>query len=169
MPLCQCGCGESVTQAKLTDARRGVKRGDFNRFLKAHYRRPRKESSYRSVRVKASGSTEAIHRLRAEQALGRPLPKGVVVHHADGSRNELAPLVICPSHAYHKLLHIRMRVANRGGNPNTDKICSRCRSVKSMSDFPKKISRHDGLADVCKSCACISAQRQRDKKRALSA
>ena len=47
----------------------------------------------------------------AEKALGKPLPKGAEVHHVDGNSENDKPtnLVICPSHAYHMLLHARMR------------------------------------------------------------
>lgn len=53
--------------------------------------------------------SKRIHRLRAEAALGKPLPHGAQVHHADGSLDANAPLVICQDAAYHKLLHQRMR------------------------------------------------------------
>ena len=78
---------------------------------------------------KISGKVVTAHRIRAEKALGRPLPKGVDVHHADGSRSSDAPLVICQDRAYHMLLHRRMRVKELGGDPNTDVICKRCRRV----------------------------------------
>lgn len=56
------------------------------------------------------GSMMALHRIRAEHALGRPLPKGVEVHHVDRDPwNATARLVICENHAYHMFLHRRMR------------------------------------------------------------
>jgi hypothetical protein len=79
-----------------------------------------------------------LHRVRAELALGKPLPPKAIVHHADGSRADDAPLVICQDDAYHKLLHIRMRVKAAGGNPNTDRICSQCGLVKRIEEFSGK-------------------------------
>lgn len=67
-----------------------------------------------------------LHVERAERALGRPLPKGTIVHHADGTKDDHAPLVICQDQAYHLLLHRRMRIVRAGGNPNTDSICRTC-------------------------------------------
>lgn len=67
-----------------------------------------------------------LHVLRAEKALGRPLPPEAVVHHADGSKGDKAPLVICQDQAYHLLLHRRMRIVRAGGNPNTQSICRVC-------------------------------------------
>ena len=67
------------------------------------------------------------HVLVAERALGRPLPKGAVVHHIDGNGHNNSPnnLVICPSQEYHGLLHIRQRAMDVCGNPNWLK-CTRC-------------------------------------------
>jgi len=167
MPTCQCGCGEPVSRAKLTDARRGIKRGDYHRFSgPGHYQRTKYDgSSYKAVTV-ARGRNQMIHRIRAENALGRPLPKGVEVHHADGSRDPYGPLVICPNHQYHRLLHARMRVIKFGGNPNTDKICYRCKTAKNIADFPRHRGTPDGLANRCKACACILASIQRANARA---
>lgn len=52
------------------------------------------------------------HVLLAEQALGRKLPKGAVVHHMNNKPwDNYTPLnlVICPDQAYHMLLHRRMK------------------------------------------------------------
>ena len=56
------------------------------------------------------GSKTYEHIAVAERVLGKPLPPGAVVHHINQDRTDNRPenLVICPSHAYHRLIHHRM-------------------------------------------------------------
>lgn len=70
----------------------------------------------------------AIHIGVAEKALGRKLPLGAVVHHVDENtlNNANENLVICPSKAYHNLLHQRMRALGACGNANWRK-CPYCK------------------------------------------
>lgn len=62
------------------------------------------------VMIKVKGELVYEHRVLAEKALGKPLPKGVVVHHmyAPDDNHGLFKLVICPGQEYHMLLHKRM-------------------------------------------------------------
>src|SRR3990167_9953262 len=95
------------------------------------------------------------HILIAESVLGKPLPAGAEVHHFDGNRanNENTNLVICKNRLYHDLLERRQRIVRFGGNPDTDKICSKCQTSKLLSEFHHDKARHDNQAVYCKSCS----------------
>jgi hypothetical protein len=82
------------------------------------------------MRVNAQGYVTldgvAVHRLRAEAALRRPLPKGVCTLHVNNDRdNPWAQLVICPIRAYHALLRMRLKALQACGDPNARR-CSIC-------------------------------------------
>jgi hypothetical protein len=94
----------------------------------------------------------SAHRVRAERAFGRALPARAVVHHADGSKNIDAPLVICEDTAYHNLLHMRTRTFRAGGNPDADRICLRCRVVKRLVEFGPAPSKPMGRKSWCRPC-----------------
>lgn len=103
------------------------------------------------------------HLIVAEKALGKPIPPGVEVHHFDENRahNNNSNLVICESKSYHKLLHVRQRIAAAGGDPNTQKICGRCKRVKSRSSFTRHAANPvDGISNTCRECH-NAGQRQR--------
>lgn len=158
--ICECGCGEFTRVATRDEPRWGWVKGVPRRFLSGHNRRlvPRDPESY--PRVSLAGESTRIHRIRAERALGKPLPKGAQVHHANGTRDS-GPLVICQDVAYHRLLHARMRVRDAGGNPNTDKICGACEGVFDKSRFSKDPAHSDGLAGWCMECAAAWARAYR--------
>ena len=63
------------------------------------------------VKVMVYGRSTYEHVLLAERALGKPLPKGAVVHHTGERHDNHGPfkLVICPDIAYHSLIHKRMK------------------------------------------------------------
>lgn len=67
------------------------------------------------------------HVLVAERALGKPLPPGAIVHHVDhdGLNNAPTNLVICPSTAYHMLIHKRERALDACGHADWER-CKRC-------------------------------------------
>ena len=149
--LCECGCGSPTTVPVSTDKRWNRVKGVPMRFVSGHNSRTWGTKAYPGVGI-GNGKAVALHRLRAEKALGKPLPKGAEVHHVDGSKNPDAPLVICQDSAYHNFLHLRMRVVKAGGNPNTQRICSRCKQVKDHSEFTKSKYGSLGLSAYCRIC-----------------
>ncbi len=102
----------------------------------------------------ANGLRQLIHRVKAEKALGKPLPKGAVVHHADGNplNNENSNLVICPNQQYHQHLHSRLRVLEAGGDPHNDKWCSHHNTFhpkEAFSTNPQSKCQY-GLSNHCR-------------------
>jgi hypothetical protein len=164
--LCQCGCGLPAPIASRTNRRAGHVEGQPVRFILGHHWRVRANKRYRTS--KASGELEYVHRLRAERALGHPLPPGASVHHADGSLREDAPLVICQDEAYHHLLHRRMRVLRAGGDPNTEALCSRCHQPRPFSAFNFARGKASGLHNVCRDCSAAYMREYHARRRAQS-
>jgi hypothetical protein len=162
IPLCACGCGLPAAIAKKTQ--RGVKKGNPCRFHVGHH------AVTRVYRVRGR---RRLHRLRAEAALGHPLPPKAQVHHPDNDPwNANARLVICPDYAYHALLHQRERVLRAGGNPNTDVVCSRCRLPKPRDQFSnaRRRDQHIQHSYLCKMCdAAVKRARLVENKAHINA
>ncbi len=163
---CQCGCGLPVSIAARNEYRRGWIKGQPIPLRQGH--RLRKESSYTNRRTGIGSEVQTVHRTRAEHAIGRSLPLGAVVHHADGSRNENAPLVICQDAAYHNFLHARMRVKTAGGDPNTQRICFQCHRCLPFSSFGASHQSYRTLQLQRKCRQCDNESHRQRKRRACS-
>jgi hypothetical protein len=77
--------------------------------------------------ARSRGRTVTAHRAVVEDALGKPLPAGAVIHHVDGNglNNRPSNLVVCQDQEYHRLLHRRAKALKACGNP-TWRRCSKC-------------------------------------------
>ncbi len=61
-----------------------------------------------------------MHTLIVEKILGHALPLKAEIHHFDGNgkNNKNDNLIVCPSAAYHKLLHRRTEALDKCGHAN---------------------------------------------------
>ena len=161
--FCQCGCGQKTAICQVNYPKRGFVKGEPKAFIHGH-NTLKHGRSYKGVAI--TGGTRELHRVIAERALGKPLPTKAQVHHADGDHlnNANSNLVICQDVAYHKLLHMRMRVKAAGGNPNTDLYCHGCRSAKPADAFHRHPRHLNGRQSRCKECAKVEEfKRQKTK------
>lgn len=83
------------------------------------------------------------HVVVAERALGRVLPRGVVVHHIDENpaNNALNNLVICPNQGYHNIIHGRMKAFAVSGDANK-KPCKFCGQYDDVVKLVKNTTSH---------------------------
>jgi len=160
-PACACGCGNPVNRRVKNVLRFGV----WRRYLKGH----NSAKDRKGYPTTMDGRKNVrIHVLRAERALGKSLPLGAVVHHADGTKQAEAPLVICQDQGYHLLLHKRFRVVMAGGNPDQDAVCSSCRRARPRSEFyaRRTATTYQPIGaptSMCKECSRTSAALRRQQ------
>lgn len=143
--------------------------GDQNTNWHGGRELPRCDYGYRPVYApdnpRAHRNHVFEHVLVAEKVLGFYLPAKAVVHHVNrnGADNSHSNLVICENQGYHRLLHARQRIAEAGGRPGIDKICSRCKLIKRRTEF-SNTAFHGQLApaSICRACSIV-VQRLRRK------
>lgn len=126
--------------------------------LEPDHRRPNGAGSYAQSHGYHVVGGFRTHRTIAEKAVGRELPPRVQVHHVDGdiTNNEPSNLVVCPSAAYHKLLHRRTRAFEQCGNADYRK-CVICQTY----DAPENLYIN-GAKVQHRSC---KARYERERKR----
>lgn len=144
-------CCSKCSQAKYAASRERIRV-----FFEQWKRNTRTPPNHKKIPMgypskRSGGIVKLVHRLRAEQALGRPLKAPETVHHADGTQNPDSVLVVCPNQAYHMLLHSRMEVVKRGGDPDTERYCRKCDQCRPFADF--RVEHREGKERwICKPC-----------------
>lgn len=164
--LCACGCGEFTTGFyRRTNPYRNYRKGEPHKFIHQHRVKPLDPKPQRYRGTRRNGVSKMTHICVAERALGKPLPEGAHVHHFDGDgyNNDPANLVICQDAAYHSLLHVRQRVKAAGGDPNTQRICTRCKQLKFASEL---VGGRFVTSNKCRECIRVMG---REKYRRLRA
>lgn len=133
------GCGNEVKQKNMCSKHytRLYRHGDVN----YEWRRSNGMGSIRKdgyVQTFHDGKDQLEHKAVVEKALGKPLPKGSVIHHIDGNRlnNSSNNLVVCQSHGYHSMLHRRMRAFKATGNAN-NRFCECCKKYDELKNLKK--------------------------------
>ncbi len=73
------------------------------------------DNTKRHVAGISDGKRRFDYQIVAEKVLGRPLKKGEVVHHFDGNSRNCEPsnLLIC-TQSYHRLIHTRQEMRDKG-------------------------------------------------------
>ena len=157
------GCDRRVKARSLCGMhlQRKSKHGDpLKRLRKANGEGHVRRDGY-SV-TQSAGVEKLAHVLVAERALGRPLPAGAQVHHVDEDRqhNEPTNLVICPSNAYHKIIHQRMRALAACGHADWRK-CQFCQQYSDRGEM-----KHRAAGSYCHvECERADARQRYAEKR----
>ena len=133
--------------------------------------KPKKNGTFKSkYRYKNGGNNQGIttHKVIAEQILGYELPQGACIHHVDGNglNNKHSNMVICPSSAYHMLLHRRQRALDECGNANWFK-CVFCKEYDAPENLNLYIPK-DQTSPRANHRECATAYSARRRREALA-
>lgn len=131
-----------------------------------HYKRNQRTGSFESSRrdrgtgtittfgyiaIAKNGKKKQEHVLLVESVLGHELPTGTEIHHVDGDRSNNANrnLVVCPSKAYHKMLHTRQDALAACGNAGYRK-CPFCKQYSAPESMTHNKSSRYFYHSACK-------------------
>lgn len=103
---------------------------------------------YKLITVNGKRKMEHVHIV--EQVLGKPLPKGAVVHHINSIKtdNRKENLLVCPDHVYHRLIHKRESAYDASGKPHWLK-CRHCGKYDNPANMYVSNSGRTGRHRAC--------------------
>jgi len=130
------GCNKLQSKGPLCGMHRGrmTRRGDLEIGRRENGTGNVNAGGYVDIRI--DGVRKYVHVMVAELALGKPLPAGSRVHHVNQNRSDNRPenLMVCPSEAYHRLLHTRIRAMEACGNADWRK-CWLCQKYDDQENL----------------------------------
>jgi hypothetical protein len=166
---CQCGCGQKTTIADTTVTCKGWIKGTPKNYVHGHNRRIAKDGTFADhPTVKVPGHPSANnsghvreHLIRAEEALGKPIPATARVHHFTEEQ-----LVICEDAAYHNLLHRRQRAYETCGHASWLK-CKYCHEYDDPKNMVvrKRARRADSYTFYHRDCHINYAKEYRKRQK----
>jgi len=159
---CECGCGQKTKIATYSSKKYGYVKGRHFRFVTGHNPRSAgKKGPYK--KIYHNGTSNGEHRAVVENAMGKVLPPGAVVHHHDGNgrKNNSDNLVACEDQAYHLLLHLRERALKACGHATWMK-CRYCKTFDNPVAMYVEPNQHQAYHYGCKN----KAQREQRRRKA---
>jgi len=119
----------------VTLNRRLLKGVQFEEAITTESMKKRSGKHYKTIGT-GNQKSKREHVLIVERAIGREIPKGAVIHHIDGNinNNKNSNLLLCPSRAYHAIIHARERAYNESGNPDYRK-CVFCKKYDDTNNM----------------------------------
>jgi hypothetical protein len=172
---CACGCGNKTRISKYTRKKKGWIKGRHRKYVSGHnpfvsdisgpksYRwkggKTRGRNNYTLIKIEHPKAKPYVFEyiLKAEKALGKPLPEKAHVHHHNENQ-----LVICEDAAYHNLIHQRQRAYKACGHASWRK-CWICKEYDNPQNLNSAAPRHDTFYH--KSCKRIIDRKYKEKKR----
>lgn len=162
MSVCGCGCGAVVRSGK------SFAQGHHNRTQSYREQLSRARyaggagnngSGYLTIRQPLQIRGQYVHVAVAEKALGRSLPSGAEVHHVNEDHGDNRPtnLVICPTRAYHLMLHVRAKAFDACGHADWRR-CGYCKQW----DAPQHLKIGYGYA-IHPECRRVKERAERAK------
>ena len=174
--FCGCGCGGRTKRSDRNAPERGVRKGDFLKFINYHQHIGKNHHSWNGGLTNLVGKYNYVSKLLndrhggrilehieiVEKVLGKPLPDGAQIHHVNEccTDNRHQNLVICENQKYHALLHIRTRALRTCGNANWVK----CKYCKKYDDPKHNMNTTDGGSPYHRECQNNLRRGKRGKK-----
>lgn len=145
------GCGKKTAAAGMCSMHYKRKYRTGSTDENARLRGTGTVTRFGYVAIANGGVKKQEHRIAAEKAIGKPLPKGAEVHHINENKadNRNENLVVCPSRAYHKLIHTRMAALDACGNASFRK-CPFCKTYDDTSRMTHSKHGRHFYHSICK-------------------
>jgi hypothetical protein len=166
---CKCGCGEKTKISPETNNAKGWVKGEPRKYVNHHnvtaggdhapnWKGGKRKHQAGYVIVSTGINTKEFeHRINAKAQNGGELPDGAIVHHLN-HRSDNTSVLICSSHAEHRMIHVRENAFRECGHADWRK-CHYCHQWDDPANLTKYASGH-----YHKKCAANYVAKRRAEK-----